>query len=62
DIKVRDVPPEDLDAMKAATSQLLKEEADKDPLAKEIIASQKQYLSKVRAWTDISSKAYLDAN
>lgn len=62
DIKVRDFPPEILDAMKAATSQLLKEEADKDPLAKEIIASQKQYLSKVRAWTDISSKAYLDAN
>lgn len=62
DIKVRDFPPEVLSAMKAATSQLLEEEANKDPLAKEIIESQKQYLTKVRAWTDISSKAYLDAN
>ncbi len=62
EIKVRDFPPEVLQAMKAATQSLLEEEAAKDPLAKEIIESQKRYLAKVRAWTDISSKAYLDAN
>ena len=62
DIKVRDFPPEVLAAMQTATQELLTELANKDALAKEIIHSQKQYLTKVRAWTDISSKAYLDTN
>lgn len=60
EIKVRDFPPEVLKAMQAATNELLTELASKDTLAKEIIESQRQYLTKVRAWTDISSKAYLD--
>ena len=62
DIKVRDFPPEVLSAMQTATQELLEELAQKDELASEIIESQKQYLTKVRAWTDISSKAYLDTN
>ncbi|AXY02535.1 ABC transporter substrate-binding protein [Vibrio alfacsensis] len=62
DIKVRDFPPEVLNAMQTATQALLQEQASNDPLAKEIIESQQQYLNKIRAWTDISSKAYLDAN
>ncbi len=62
DIKVRDFPPEVLNAMQNATQALLKEQASNDPLAKEIIESQQQYLTKIRAWTDISSKAYLDVN
>lgn len=62
DIKVRNFPPQVLEAMRAATEELLAEQATQDPLAKEIIESQKQYLSKVRAWIDISSKAYLDSN
>jgi TRAP-type mannitol/chloroaromatic compound transport system substrate-binding protein len=62
DIKVRDFPPEVLNAMQNATQALLQEQASNDPLAKEIIESQQQYLNKIRAWTDISSKAYLDAN
>lgn len=62
DIKVRDFPPEVLKAMQTATQELLEEQAIKDPLAKEIIESQKQYLTKVRAWTEISSKAYLETN
>ncbi|WP_038173692.1 MULTISPECIES: TRAP transporter substrate-binding protein [Vibrio] len=60
DIKVRDFPPQVLEAMQTATEELLAEQANQDPLAKEIIESQKQYLTKVRAWTDISSKAYLN--
>lgn len=60
DIKVRDFPPQVLEAMQNATEELLAEQANQDPLAKEIIESQKQYLTKVRAWTDISSKAYLN--
>lgn len=60
DIKVRDFPPQVLKAMQAATTELLEQQANSDELAKEIIESQKQYLAKIRAWTDISSKAYLD--
>ncbi len=62
DIKVRDFPPAVLQAMRQATNELLEEEAAKDPLAKEIITSQENYLKKVRAWTAISAKAYLDTN
>ncbi|RIZ53251.1 ABC transporter substrate-binding protein [Vibrio sp. PID23_8] len=62
DIKVRDFPPEVLQAMQKATEDLLQEQASNDPLTKEIIESQQQYLTKVRAWTNMSSKAYLDAS
>jgi TRAP-type mannitol/chloroaromatic compound transport system substrate-binding protein len=61
DIKVRDFPPQVLQAMRQATAALLQEQANNDPLAKEIIDSQAGYLRKVRAWTDISAKAYLDS-
>ncbi|KGY11745.1 ABC transporter substrate-binding protein [Vibrio tubiashii] len=62
DIKVRDFPPQVLKAMQNATAELLEQQANNDALAKEIIESQKQYLAKVRAWTDISSKAYLESH
>ncbi|MEF1290385.1 TRAP transporter substrate-binding protein [Vibrio sp. M260118] len=62
DIKVRDFPPQVLKAMQTATAELLEQQANNDALAKEIIESQKQYLAKVRAWTDISSKAYLESH
>ncbi|NOH63815.1 TRAP transporter substrate-binding protein [Vibrio sp. RE88] len=62
DIKVRDFPPQVLEAMQKATQELLEEQASSDPLAKQIIESQRQYLAKVRAWTEISAKAYLDSN
>lgn len=61
-IKVRDFPPQVLEAMQKATQELLEEQASNDPLAKQIIESQRQYLAKVRAWTEISAKAYLDSN
>ncbi|MBE4608110.1 TRAP transporter substrate-binding protein [Vibrio navarrensis] len=62
DIKVRGFPPAVLAAMRQATNDLLAEEAEKDPLAKEIITSQENYLKKVRAWTNISTQAYLQSN
>ncbi|WP_076586046.1 TRAP transporter substrate-binding protein [Vibrio ostreicida] len=58
-IKVRDFPPTVIAALRHANQDLLGELANKDPLAKQIIESQQRYLKKVRAWTDISSKAYL---
>jgi len=59
-IKVKSFPPAVLQAMKKANQDLLAERAAKDPLAKEIQESQAEYLAKVRAWTNISDKLYLD--
>lgn len=61
-IKVRDFPAAVLDRMRQEKEALLTEFAAKDPLAKKIIESQAAYLKKVRAWTDISTKAYLDSS
>ncbi|MGY3572440.1 TRAP transporter substrate-binding protein [Vibrio paucivorans] len=60
DIKVRDFPPAVLAEMRKATDELLQEQASKDPQAQKIIESQAEYLKKSRAWTAISTKAYLD--
>lgn len=54
-------PPEVINALRETTHRLLNEEAENDPLAREIIASQKEYLRKVRKWTNISDKAYLNS-
>lgn len=59
-IKVKSFPTEVLKAMKAANDKLLEERAKNDPLAKEIIDSQAEYLKKARAWTLISDQAYID--
>ncbi|MEQ9545646.1 MAG: TRAP transporter substrate-binding protein [Marinobacter sp.] len=54
-------PPEVIEALRDATDKLLTEEAEKDPLAKEIITSQREYLKQIRKWTNISDKAYLNS-
>ncbi|WP_227515400.1 TRAP transporter substrate-binding protein [Marinobacter salinus] len=61
DVTHKTFPPEVIEALRGATNKLLKEAAEKDELAKEIITSQREYLSKVRQWTNISDKAYLDS-
>ena len=60
-IKVKTFPKSVLDALKKANNDLLAEAAAKSPFAKEVQASQAAYLKKVRVWTDISDKAYLDS-
>ncbi|WP_156878932.1 TRAP transporter substrate-binding protein [Oceanobacter kriegii] len=60
DIQVRDFPQDVMDAMRKANDELLAELTEKDELAKRIVESQADYLKKVRAWTDISTKAYLE--
>jgi len=50
-----------MDALRETTHRLLAEEAENDPLAREIITSQREYLKTVRKWTNISDKAYLDS-
>jgi len=60
DVTHKTFPPDVIDALRQATLKLLEQEAEKDPLTREIIDSQQSYLKKVRKWTDISDKAYLD--
>lgn len=61
DIKVKTFPPDVMKALAKANEELLNEKAAADPLAKEIIESQKKYLKMVRPWTEISDKAYLES-
>lgn len=61
DIKLKTFPAEVMSAMAQANRELLEEKAASDPLAKEILDSQASYLKKIRTWTEISDKAYLDS-
>ncbi len=60
-IQVRTFPKEVLTALKNANDELLAEFAAADPLAREIIDSQAEYLAQARAWTSISDQAYLNS-
>ena len=61
DVTHKIFPPEVISALRDVTERLLKEASDSDPLAKEIITSQQEYLKQVRQWTNISDKAYLNS-
>ncbi|MCD1630281.1 MULTISPECIES: TRAP transporter substrate-binding protein [Marinobacter] len=61
DVTHKVFPPEVINALRDTTNRLLDEFAEKDELAREIITSQRDYLSQVRPWTNISDKAYLDS-
>ena len=60
-VKIKTFPPEVINALRKATKEKLAEMAASDPLSKEIIDSQHEYLRKIRKWTDISDKAYLES-
>lgn len=60
DVAHRTFPPEVIAALREATDRLLTEAAEADPLAREIIDSQRDYLQQVRRWTNISDRAYLN--
>lgn len=60
-IEVKSFPPEVMDAIEKANDELLAEAAEADPLAKEILTSQAEYLDKIRVWTDIADRAYLNS-
>ena len=62
EVKIKTFAPEILDAMKAANNQLLEEAAAKDEQFREILASQRAYQAKARAWTVISDYAYVKDN
>ncbi|SMN12701.1 TRAP transporter solute receptor, unknown substrate 6 [Bathymodiolus heckerae thiotrophic gill symbiont] len=60
-IKVKTFPKPVFDALRTANDKLLKRLAANNPLSKEIIKSQSNYLKKARAWTTISDQAYLNS-
>ncbi len=60
-IKIKTFPPQVMNALKAANKKLVAKFASKDPLTKEIIKSQRDYLKQIRAWTKISDQAYLNS-
>ncbi|MCG7532597.1 TRAP transporter substrate-binding protein [Psychrobium sp. MM17-31] len=60
-VKIKTFPSDVMDALRQANQKLLKDFAAKDPLTKEIIDSQRNYVEQVRPWTNISDQAYLNS-
>ena len=60
-IKVKTFPEPVMSAIRAANDALLKENAANDAFAAKVLASQQAYMDKVRQWTNMSDKAYLDS-
>lgn len=60
-IKVKAFPKAVINAMKDANDELIAEKSLNDPIAKEIIESQANYLKKARVWSEISDNAYLNS-
>ncbi|MGR0278301.1 TRAP transporter substrate-binding protein [Marinomonas dokdonensis] len=59
-IEIKTFPPVVMDALKAANQELIADLEARGGLTAEIIQSQREYLRKVRNWTSISDKAYLN--
>ncbi len=60
-IKVKTFPEPVMKAIREANDALLKESAANDPFAAKVLASQQAYLDKIRTWTMMSEKAYLES-
>jgi TRAP-type mannitol/chloroaromatic compound transport system substrate-binding protein len=60
-VEIKTFPTEVIDSMRKVNDELLEKYSKEDPLAKKILDSQASYLEKVRKWTDISDKAYLNS-
>ena len=61
DVTHKVFPPDVIQALRETTNRLLNEFAEKDPMAKRIITSQREYLKQIRPWVNISDKAYLES-
>jgi len=59
-VKMRSFPEPVMNAIKATNASLLQEFAAKDPMTAEILKSLNDYQAKVRAWTNLSDRAYLE--
>ncbi len=61
-VKIRTFPKEIIAKLKEENVKLVDAEAAKDPLFKEILESQRSYMTKAREWTKIADYAYLKDN
>ncbi|MBB5319808.1 TRAP transporter substrate-binding protein [Marinobacter oulmenensis] len=59
-VQIKNFPEDVFQAMYDANKKLLKEAAGRNELAARIVESQENYLDKTRAYTDISTRAYLN--
>ena len=59
-VKMLSFPNSVMNKIKETNDELLKEFAAKDPMTAEILNSMNAYKDKVRAWTNLSDRAYLD--
>lgn len=59
DIKIRTLPDDVLNLFKKINSELLNQVSEKSQLAQEVIASQRAFLEKAKAWSEITDKDYL---
>ncbi len=59
EIKIRTFPDDVLDAFKKANDELLNEVAERSPLAKKVIKSQKDFLERSKDWSSITDEDYL---
>jgi TRAP-type mannitol/chloroaromatic compound transport system substrate-binding protein len=60
-VQLREFPDDVLKELKALSAQVVEEEAQKDPLAAKVWASQKAFRDQVVKWTDVSEQAYIRA-
>jgi trap-type mannitol/chloroaromatic compound transport system, periplasmic component len=58
-IEVKSFPDDVMAALRKATDEILNEEAAKDELFKEILTSQRIFLTKAREWSKISEFSYI---
>lgn len=61
-VKMRSFPEPVMQAIKKTNTALLKEFSAKDPMTAEILKSITEYQAKVRAWTNLSDRSYLETS
>lgn len=59
EINIRTFPDDVLDAFKKANDELLNEVAERSPMAKKVIESQKSFLEQAKDWSRITDEDYL---
>lgn len=59
-VKMLSFPKSVMNKIKSTNDALLLEFSAKDPLTAEILSSIEEYKNKIRAWTNLSDRAYLD--
>jgi TRAP-type mannitol/chloroaromatic compound transport system substrate-binding protein len=59
-VEMREFPQEVLDKFRQLSQQVVEELVGDDPFAREIYDSYQKFLSKSKAWFDVSERAYLN--